>query len=381
MTPWTDYTKNSLRVALIVSELRAGGMEKLVVHLAKGLLLKQVPTLVICLQEPGDLADELQDMGVTITALHSFSGKDIAAVWKLGRILKSFSPCVINVHDYASVPYAVLASRLIRRVPVLFTAHGLLYQGFEPLQKRYRLFSKFFAGISAVSEAVGQRHTSYLNWEKPVSIIPNGVPGFETNQQLREKIRQELQINETDTLFLAVGNPRPEKGFEDLIQAVSLLKHRIDNKNTFKVVVAGKLKDDPYCRMLKEKAAREKVEKEVVFLGFRSDTQALYNGADVFVLSSRSEGLPMVILESMMAGLPVVSTRVGGIPQMMGENGILVEPNDPEALADTMQLCLEDISKRDLIARKGKDLIESRYSMDRMVDNYIRLYADLEAKN
>jgi glycosyltransferase involved in cell wall biosynthesis len=182
-------------------------------------------------------------------------------------------------------------------------------------------------------------------------------------------------------LFLAVGNPRPEKGFEDLIQAVAILKHRHDHSNAFKVVVAGRLKDDPYCRMLMEKTKQEKVEDCMQFLGFRSDTSALYNGADVFVLSSRSEGLPMVILESMMAGLPVVSTRVGGIPQMMGDNGILVEPCNPEALADAMQLCLQNKDKRDAIAQNGRALVESGYSMDRMVDSYIRLYSDLGRKN
>ncbi len=369
--------KNSLRVALIVSELRTGGMEKLVVHLAKGLFSKQIQTLVICLQEPGDLADELTDTGVNITALHSFSGKDIPAVWKLGRILRAFAPSIINAHDYASVPYVVPASRLFWRVPVLFTAHGLLYLGFEPLQKRYRLFSKFFSGISAVSDAVKQRHTQYLNWKKTVQIIPNGVPECKKDRRLRENIRQELHVKETDTLFLSVGNPRPEKGFEDLIQAVAILKHRHDHSNVFKVVVAGRLKDDSYCRMLMEKTKQEKVEDCMLFLGFRSDTPALYNGADVFVLSSRSEGLPMVILESMMAGLPVVATRVGGIPQMMGDNGILVEPGDPEVLADAMQLCLQDKEKRDTIAQKGKALVESRYSMDRMVDSYIQLYSDL----
>jgi glycosyltransferase involved in cell wall biosynthesis len=89
----------------------------------------------------------------------------------------------------------------------------------------------------------------------------------------------------------------------------------------------------------------------------------------------------MVILESMMAGLPVVSTRVGGIPQMMGDNGILVEPCNPEALADAMQLCLQNKDKRDAIAQNGRALVESGYSMDRMVDSYIRLYSDLGRKN
>jgi glycosyltransferase involved in cell wall biosynthesis len=350
-------------------------MERLVVHLAKGLSSRNIPTLVVCLENQGDLAKEFKDSRVMVKAIGSHGSKDVKAVWALGNLLKEFKPAIINVHDYASAPYAVLASRLFRCVSVLFTAHGLLYQGFEGLQKRHRFFSRFFSGISAVSEPVARRHKEYLNWKKPVRIIPNGVPRFEKNPDFCQKLRDEFGLEKEDLLFLAVGNPRPEKGFEDLIDAVSILRNQA--KKRFKVVVAGKLTDTHYCRILLEKVEKKNLTDCFSFLGFRSDTDALYSAADVFVLSSRSEGLPMVILEAMMAGLPVITTRVGGIPQMIGENGILVEPGDPEALASAMNGCLSDHQARERLGRMGKELVQTHYGIESMVDAYIKTYQAL----
>jgi glycosyltransferase involved in cell wall biosynthesis len=352
-------------------------MERLVVHLAKGLSSRNIPTMVICLANPGELAEEFKDNQVLVRAIGSHSARDVKAIWSIGQLLKEFKPSIINIHDYSSAPYAAMAGKLFWKAPLLFTAHGLLYQGFEDLKNRHRFFSMFFAGISAVSEAVGKRHQEYLNWKKPIQVIPNGVPGFKKDETLRQKVRSELGLGEKDILFLAVGNPRPEKGFEDLIQAIVLLKSKADSQKVFKVAVAGKLTDTPYCRMLKEMLEKENLNEYVSFLGFRKDTDALYNGADVFVLSSRSEGLPMVILEAMMAGLPVIATRVGGIPAMMGENGVLVKPRVPEELSSAMYRCLSERDVVEKFGRKGNRLVTTRYGLDKMVDTYLSTYQGL----
>lgn len=371
---------NLMRIAIILSELRPGGMERLVVHLARGLSSRKIPVMIICLQGSGELAGELKNSRVKVKAINSYSGKDVKSIWTLGQLLKEFKPSVINIHDYSSAPYVVMASKLFWSTPLLFTGHGLLYQGFDSLKKRYRFFSKFFSGVSAVSEAVAKRHQEFLNWKKSVQVISNGVPGFKKNEMRRTKVRSELGLGKADILFLAVGNPRPEKGFEDLIQAAALLKEKADFQKKFKVVVAGKLTDSQYCRMLQEKLVDKNLREYFSFLGFRSDTEALYNAADVFVLSSRSEGLPMVILESMMAGLPVIATRVGGIPDMIGENGILVDSANPEALSDAMNYCLSESQAMERLGRSGKELVETRYGIDRMVDAYVDTYQALITK-
>ncbi|MBB5346979.1 glycosyltransferase family 4 protein [Desulfoprunum benzoelyticum] len=360
----------NLRLALILSELRPGGMERVVVHLARGLAARNIPVLVICLQGPGLLASEFEGTAVRLVALNSFSGKDLGAVWRLHRELSRFNPSVIHVHDYASLPYAAAANVLAGRKPLLFTAHGLLYEGFESLRSRNRFFVRFLTAFSAVSAKVAQRHREYLNWQKPIEVIANGVPAAPCDSANRERVRTEFGCNPGDFLFLAVGNPRPEKGFEDLIDAVALLPPGQDAR----VVVAGTLNESDYCRMLLLRIDERQVGDRCRFLGFRQDTATLYAAADAFVLSSRSEGLPMVILEAMMAGLPVVATRVGGIPDAVGEQTLLVDAAQPTQLATAMaRLATEPVLAENLAAA-GKAHVERAFGVERMVDEYVGWY-------
>lgn len=371
----SETPKKVHRLAIVVSELRPGGMERVVVHLSRGLCRRNIETLVVCIENPGVLASELEKSVVKLSALRSKRSRDVMALWRLRRIFKEFSPDIINVHDYASAPYAVSAKGFIESIPVVFTGHGLLYDGIaEKLRRRYRFFSKWFAALSAVSEKVAERHKTFLNWSGPVTVIPNGVPAIEREDRLGKKVRRELGCGEADTVFLAVGNPRPEKGFEDLIDAVGRLRDDAGPDKRFVAAIAGKMTDDHYCRSLLAQVRDRGLEGCCRFLGFRSDTAALYSAADVFVLSSRSEGLPMVILEAMMAGLPVVATRVGGVPDAVGENGILVEAGQPELLSKAMGRMMSDAGLRARLGRSGQAEAAKKYGVDRMVDDYIACY-------
>lgn len=375
------YRNENLRIALVLSELRPGGMERVVVHLANGLAARGMPVQVICLQNEGQLASELDSGRVQVHALQSFKSIDFWAVLQLRKLLRHFSPTLINLHDYASAPYAVAANLLSKRCPVVFTAHGLLYEGFDELQKRYRFFSRFFSSVTAVSEKVAARHSAYLAWSKPVPVIFNGVPVSERRQDLRNKVRQELGCSKDQVLFLAIGNPRPEKGFEDLIDAAAMLLDNSGHDQDFCVAVAGTLNESEYCRMLLQRAKDRNVQDTVRFLGYRSDTESLYSAADAFILSSRSEGLPMVILEAMMAGLPVIATKVGGVPDAVADNALLVDPARPDQLAQAMQRFVSDWALAGQFGRAGYEHARAHYGVDRMVDTYIECYRELLSTN
>jgi glycosyltransferase involved in cell wall biosynthesis len=359
------------RVAIVVSELRPGGMERLVVHLATELSLRGFPVKIICLQSPGVLASLLIEQNIPVVALESHGSRDIFALWKLRKELKQFRTSLVHLHDYSSLPYAALANILSLRCSLLFTAHGLLYEGFENLQRRNRFFCHFIKSLSAVSNKVAARHKEYLNWSKPVHIIANGVPAVAVDKASCQIIRDELHCSDEIFLFLAVGNPRPEKGFEDLLEAAVTLRQ---HKCKFLIAVAGTLTDSQYCRELFNKLDRLQLADNFKFLGFRDDTAALYCAADCFVLSSRSEGLPMVILEAMMAGLPVVATRVGGIPDAIGDNALLVDAQNPLQLAESMMYMMNDATVRNRLAAKGKEHVEKNFGVEPMVDEYLKWY-------
>ncbi|WP_182870597.1 glycosyltransferase [Rhodopirellula sp. JC639] len=363
------------RVAIVLSELRAGGMERVVVHLACGLRDRCVTPRVFCLQSKGPLAADLEATGIEVVEIGSHRSYDLKGVFRLAAELKTFRPDVINVHDYSSLPYAAVSGLSVPRSPIVFTAHGLLYEGFDGKEGRYRLFAKRVRSLTAVSTEVSRRHREFLDWHDGISIVPNGVPSIETSAEIRHGVRQELNIQNDEVVFLAVGNPRPEKAFEDLISAAASVA-RDSPMRPFSVLIAGTLREDEYCTRL-QRLAMESAVPGLRLLGFRSDVQRLYSAADVLVVSSRSEGLPMVILEAMTAGLPILSTRVGGIPDALPKNcGRLVQAGNPSELANGLNAFLSMPSQElRKMGDRGRGYARQRFSVDAMISRYLDVFA------
>jgi len=372
----TDNNKNAIRVALILSELSPGGMERVVVHLANGLVARGIETMVVCLQNAGEFAP-LLDRRVRFEALASVTAMDVMAVWRMRNVLRSFGPTVINIHDYTSTPYLVAGNWIGQRKPIVFTAHGELYEGFDHLRGRMRFFSKGFSHLTGVSAAIVECHKKFLGWSGSSSVIRNGVPAVQLDKAAGCAVRDELGLADGEFFFLSIGNPRTEKAFEDLIDAVALLREQLGSEFPFKVAIAGALSDSDYCRDLARRLDERGVGYWCTFIGFRQDTAALYAAADAFVLSSRSEGLPMVILEAMMAGLPVVATKVGGIPDAVGERALLVDAARPEQLAVAMARLMREPSLVETLGSTGKAHVEETFGVERMVDDYVALYAKI----
>jgi len=224
---------------------------------------------------------------------------------------------------------------------------------------------------------VAQRHRQHLGWKGLVEIIPNGVPEHTRCPQARNRIRSEWNIPAGTFVFLAAGNARPEKAFEDLLEAAALLAGSGDNP-PFEVWIAGYLSETAYCRELLALQDRLQLKNRVRFLGARDDMVSLYSAADGFVLSSRSEGLPLVLLEAMMAGLPLIATRVGGIPAAVKEGvGLLVDPAAPQQLSEAMQTVLTNRPLRTAMGEKAAEYSRANYSLERMAGNYLRFFESI----
>jgi L-malate glycosyltransferase len=367
-------SRRPIRVAFVLASLRAGGAERVVVHLASGLRSRGAEAAIVCLQERGDLASQAQAGGARVEAIRSLRGWDVGGMLRLRRFLRAFRPDAINVHDRSSLPYVAAANWLAGSRPVVYTAHGLLFGDLGRPRLRYCLPAQGFSAMTAVSPEAGRRHARRLRWRGPVHVIANGLPEISRDPALREAARKELGVAGETFVFLAVGNARPEKGFEDLLSAAGLLKAE-GSGGRFAVLVAGRMQDEAYSRRLLDAWDRAGLHDDVRFLGFRGDVQSLYSAADAFVLPSRSEGLPMALLEAMMAGLPVVATRVGGVPAVLsGGEGLLAGPADPRDLAGAMRRILDsEPLRRDLSAR-GASHARADYGVERMCEGYLRVF-------
>jgi glycosyltransferase involved in cell wall biosynthesis len=168
----------------------------------------------------------------------------------------------------------------------------------------------------------------------------------------------------------AVGRLSPEKGFDLLVKAAANL---IAAGLEIEVWIAG---DGDARADLERQIAELKLNDRVKLLGFVGDTISLYQALDVFVLSSLREGLPNVVLEALAMRVPVVSTRVAGVPKMIsdGVQGLLVPVNDADALTAAMKRVVDDAGLRERLASEGRSLIEAKYSFTRRMEKVKAVY-------
>jgi glycosyltransferase involved in cell wall biosynthesis len=363
-----------IKVAFIIPRLGRGGAERVVFNLVQEFKCRKIHVLCICLESLGALGEDLLNMNFDIQCLNSRSGYDVNALWHLRRILRQFKPDIVNVHSYTVLPYIILSCFFFCSFKIVFTAHGLLFADyFKKKRWQFYLVSKFLTGVTAVAPSVAEKHRKYIRWTHNIEVIANGIDFICPDVIAGSNLRIELGIPKDVLIFLVVGNVRPEKGIEDLLEATKLLADRNIN-DEFRVVVAGSMDNHAeYANFVRNKCKDIGVSEMVHFIGHRKDMAAVYAAGDAFVLSSRSEGLPMVVLEALSAGLPVVATKVGGVESLLrGVAGtVLVDSQDPEQLSAAMDKVL-----RGALDDGGGDMENFRklYSIEAMADNYLNYF-------
>jgi glycosyltransferase involved in cell wall biosynthesis len=203
-----------------------------------------------------------------------------------------------------------------------------------------------------------------------VTAIPNGVPRHEPGHAA---LRRELRLAPGDRLLLAVGNLYPVKGHLHLLEALALLAPRYP---TVHLAIAGRGQLEP---TLRSRAMALGIGERLHLLGLRSDVTDLLASADLYVLPSLSEGLPLSLLEAMFAGCPIVATAVGDVPHALaaGEAGALVEPGDPPALAAAISRLLDDPTGARLLGQRAAQRAAAEYDVTQMVRRYAGLYERL----
>jgi glycosyltransferase involved in cell wall biosynthesis len=221
-----------------------------------------------------------------------------------------------------------------------------------------------------VSDAVADSLVGYPGPE-PITIR-NGVAVDEVTDA-RSSVRSEFGIGGHQHLIVHVGNIRPHKGHQNLIRTVSELTRT--NKDIV-VLSAGTEKHPGDLERLRELAASHGVSERIHFLGRRDDAHRLIAAADLLVNPSDVEGLPVVLLEAMKLGTPIVATDVGGVSSVIrgGETGWLVPPLEPTSLAAAIESALADPTSRSQRVEHARALVEAEYGIARMVTEFEELY-------
>lgn len=213
-------------------------------------------------------------------------------------------------------------------------------------------------------------------------VVPNGVSvsEFEVEAAKVARVMEEYALGGIVVLF--VGTITPQKGIDVLVEAATLVAERDVGAVNF-LLVGDDALDENYAERVKDDVRTNGLGDTVEFAGYVpfEDLRALYAAADIFVLPSREEGMPMVLLEALAAGAPLVGTDVGGIPMLIedGANGALVEPEDPEELADRILALADDSRKRRRMGERSREIAEARYGWDAIAERYLDVYEEVKS--
>jgi glycosyltransferase involved in cell wall biosynthesis len=289
---------------------------------------------------------------------------------RLARWLRQRGTQLVHTHNRMALIYGAPAARLARAV-VVHTKHGNNPKGGTRLLAG-NLAGKVVHAFVAVSPetAAFARKRREVD-ERRLLVIPNGVElgRFHPAPAGRERVRKELGIAGDAWLIGRVGRIAVEMNHALLVRAAApLLGDRTQ------LVIAG---DGQLMPALTELVGSLGVARFVHLLGARRDVPEILNALDSFVLSSDTEGLPLVVLEAMATGLPVISTRIGGVPDVLdeGQTGFLVPAGDEQALRDRMAQLRADPAASRAVGDRARAAAIERFSAERMQRDYLELYA------
>jgi glycosyltransferase involved in cell wall biosynthesis len=348
-----------------------GGAEIMLLHHAAELQRRGHECVFVGPAEgEGWLRARMRELGLTTEVVGFHRSLDPLAVRDLVRILRRHRIEVVHSHEFMMAVCGAAATTLLR-VPHVITMHGGRYYQ-ERRQRRIALrwAARRSPGVVAVSESARQEMASTLRIPSAeVHVIRNGVPAREGD---RTGARDSLGLTEDTLLVLAIGSLYPVKGHIVLLRAFARLRETRPGLDAV-VAIAGKGGEEA---ALREYASRVGIEERVRFLGFRADVPDLLAAADVFVMPSRMEGHPLALIEAMFAGRAIVASRVGGIPEILedGETGIMVEADDPEALASALAELADSPATRVALGKAARAWARLSCRLEAMTDSYETLY-------
>ena len=362
----------STTVLHLSSSSGPGGAEAVVASLASGLDRSRYRS-VVCLFRDGWLRERCERLGLETRILRMSGMLDLGWLRRFTRLLRERGVTLIHAHEFGANAYATLAGRLTG-VPVVATVHGRSYYADRGRRRlAYRVVSRA-AAMVAVSEDVKRFVVAATGVSAArVRVVHNGIAAAPAvSEEARMGLRTALGLRRGDQVVTVVGSLYPVKGHRHLLEAAPQI---LASWPSTVFLIAGRGECEA---ALEQDARRLGIEARVRFLGLREDVGALLAISDVFVLPSLSEGLSIAILEAMAAGRPVVTTRVGGNPELVvhGETGILVPPGDAAALASAVTGVLGDPAEARRLGENGLGHVRRRFSIDAMLSAYEAIYAE-----
>jgi glycosyltransferase involved in cell wall biosynthesis len=319
-----------------------------------------------------DMPARARDSGVELIDIPETGPLDPRALWQLTQAIRKFKPDILHAHDYKTNLLAIMCRRW-SGAAALTTMHGSGV--WSPRLSLYYRLDRWtlprMDHVIAVSRDVQQTALSLGVPSSRCSLVHNAIDATYFRRNLvKARLREKLGLPADRVIVGAVGRLSREKGFDVLTSAVrALLRsgHRVH------LIIVG---DGPERDSLMQLISSLGCDDHVQLLGYRSDVIELFHCMDMFVLSSLREALPNVVLEAMAMEVPVVATRVAGVPDVIQdqENGLLVDPGDSQALAAAIEQLIRSPSWRHRLSGAARATIEQRFSFEERMKKIRQIY-------
>lgn len=364
-------------ICQLLHGLWVGGAEVLAARLARR-NRDHYRFVFACLDELGTLGRELQDEGFLVEVLNRRPGLDWRCTFRLARFLHRQKVDLLHCHQYTPFFYGMTARLLYRKPGVLFMEHGR-HQPDYPRPKRMfanRLLLSRRDRVVGVGEAV--RQAIIQNEGIPpdrVYVIYNGIDlqTFSRNQVQRQAVRQELGFGENDFLIFQVARLDYLKDHATAIRTLARVSRQCPQAH---LILVG---EGPELSKIQGLIREQKLEHRVHLLGLRKDIPKLLAAADVFLLTSISEGIPVTIIEAMASGLPVVSTNVGGVSEVVeeGKTGLLAPAGDDDLLAKNILKLIATPQLAKELGEQGLSRAKEHFSEAKMHSGFLKTYQEM----
>lgn len=324
---------------------------------------------------------------------------DLKAFLKIRKIIRQYRPDIVHTHASKAGTLGRLAAMFAGVPVIVHTYHGHVFHSyFSPVKTFvFKTIEQFLARHSNAIVVISELQRRELC--DVFKIVPSAkahiIPlGFDLsrffNIQLsqREEFRKKHNVQPDDVLAVIVGRMAPVKNHEMVVRISKILRDTHKN-NIVKIMIVGDGETRPNIEAQCISAGfavstpeNPNPKAQIIFTSWILNIEQVYAGADISFLTSLNEGTPVSLIESLAAGLPIISTNVGGIADFVtnGKNGFLVEVNDDQKFAENLNLLATDKILRQTMAKKGRQQVETTFSCRRLVADMVKLYNQLIIK-
>jgi glycosyltransferase involved in cell wall biosynthesis len=357
---------------------KIGGVQQQIFSLIKSYNKDLFNPIFCCLGNKEKIAEKLEQHGIEVITLNrtNYNRLSFKIIKDLYKIIKEKNIHILRTHRYRSNLYGRIAGWLAG-VPVIISSVHDNYRSDKKIERKLmnKILSIITDKIVAVSESIKNDIIRYdkINPSK-IEVINNGVDTLIFRPQSKDyELLKSLGINNDDIVIGFVGRIVPAKGLEYLLEAFSYLKKEINN---IKLLIVG---DGAILKDLKNYSIELGISKYSIFTGERQDIQKILSCIDIFVMPSIAEGLPNALLEAMSSGKTVVTTKVGGIPEIIKDrfNGLIIPDKNSEMLAKAIKELITDKDLSEKLGENARHFIIENYSIEAVNKKWETLYLSI----